>query len=69
MDQVIKEGLNEEGVALLHTEEVPGNAQRLFAVVGNGIKVTYTSIIYNVQYLHLIRYSTYLLTKDTLGPI
>ena len=39
MDQVIKEGLNEEGVALLHTEEVPGNAQRLFAVVGNGIKV------------------------------
>lgn len=38
-DHVIKEGLHDQCVTLLHTEEVPGNAQRLFAVVGNGIKV------------------------------
>ncbi len=39
-DHLIDEGLNNERISLLLTEEVPGNAQRLFAVIGNGIKVT-----------------------------
>ena len=39
LSQVIEAELKDEDITILHLEEVPGNAQRIFTVVRNGVKV------------------------------